>query len=482
MRSAGGIVCILVLFCAPVFCFAQAAPASPPAAASRQELEALREALAAQQRQIDVLKAELAALKAQQPAAVSPSPAGGASPAQPQGESPVPGVQGEKLVESAASPSAGFEGRHFFIQTRDGQSQFQPIGYLQLDHRAYSGSTSAVNTFVLRRARLGVQGYLTRNIQFRLEGDFADRNGTLLREASLNIIAARYLQFRFGQFKEPFSQELVTSDSDLDFVERSLASNVIMGSSAYTPGAAVHGEMIGRAVEYDLGAFNARGPVTNSDTSTPEVAFRLRLSPWRNTSHPWLKGLIVGGAVTDGRTHNAGSFSAAMPTGTFTFFSTQKVNGKVLRTNGELNWTRGPAAIRAEYSQGRQERLELGTAGADLPALSAKAYYVMGTYLLTGEKQPETGQAAPAHPAFGKGPTGMGAWELKFRYSGQHMLNGLQNTLADEFSTGFNWYLTPAVSYVFDVNLERLRSSVVSPTPLAPQNFVTVLSRMQFRF
>jgi phosphate-selective porin len=458
------------LFCwASFLCFGQAVPDSRQDAVSRDELRALREAFAAQQKQLDALKAELASLKAQQAVATAP-------------ESLPMGVQEEQLVQGAAKPAAGWEGGHFFVQARDGGFQLQPIGYLQLDHRAYAGGTPGTNTFVLRRARLGMQGRLTPNVQFRLEGDFTDRNGTLLREASLNLVASPYLQFRFGQFKEPFSQELVTRDSELYFVERSLAANILMGANAFTPGASVHGALIGSVLQYEVGAFNARGALGNADTSTPEAVFRLRASPWRNTSTTWLRGLVVGGAVTTGRAHNANSFAGSFPTQSFTFFAAEKVNGNVRRTNGELTWTWGPGALRAEYSQGWQERLGLGPANSDLPAVSAQAFYVMGSYLLTGEKQPESGQAAPLRPAFGQGGTGIGAWEIKFRYSGQHMKDGLLNTRADEFSTGFNWYLTTSVSYLFDINLERLRTPVASPTPLLPQDFITVLSRVQFRF
>ncbi len=473
MRSPRSIVCAVLFCCASLLGFGQTALPQQPV--SREELQTLRDALAAQQKQIDALKAELSALKAQQVGTTA------VSTATPAPEPLPPAVQQAQFAEKSVKPDAGWEGGHFYIQTADGEFQMQPSGYLQLDYRAYSGETAAVNTFVLRRARLGAQGRMGRNVEFKLEGDFVDGK-TALREASLNIASSRPLQFKFGQFKEPFSQELLTNDSDLVFVERSLAANILMGGSPFTPGFAVHGDLIGGALQYSMGAFNGRGSLGASDSSTPEAAFRLRVSPWRSTESNWLKGLSVGGALTRGRTHDSASFAGTMPTGSFTFFAPERVNGDVLRTNAELTWIKGPAAVRAEFSQGRQERRFLGPDATDLPGVSAKAVYVTGTYLLTGERQPDVGEAAPLRPAFGKGAAGIGAWQLKFRYSGQHMKDSFLNTRADEFSTGVNWYITSSVSYLLDINLERLRTPVTTPVPLLPQNFVTILSRMQLRF
>ena len=394
-------------------------------------------------------------------------------------------LQPQSLMEKtapAAALDAGWNGSHFFVKSREGEFLFQPMGYFQLDQRTYTGDSTATNTFLIRRARLGAQGQLNRYFQYKVEADFADKASTILREASMNVNYSPYAQFKFGQFKVPFSQELLISDSDSEFVERSLAANLVMGANAYSPGVQVGGEFLGGSVQYQAGAFNGRGSLANSDTSTPEAVFRLRTYPWRKTGAAWLKGLALGGAVSRGRTHSNTSFVGAPPTRTFVFFQAVPVNGSMLRTNGEMTWTRGAFGLRAEYDQGRQERRGLDPAKADLAAIVSRGYYVSGTCLLTGEKRPETGQPVPLHALFGKNGGGIGAWELKFRYSGQQMDDGSRLARGDEFSTGFNWYLTSTVNYVFDVNLERLRTPVTSPTPLAPQNFVTILSRMQFRF
>jgi phosphate-selective porin OprO/OprP len=287
------------------------------------------------------------------------------------------------------------------------------------------------------------------------------------------------VQFKFGQFKEPFSQEELVTAAYIDFVERSPVNNLV---PAYSPGAQVWGQLLKGTVEYQLGAFNGKGFLNLNDQSTPEGLLRLRFYPWRNSSVSWLKGFGFGGAVADGRTSNGSSFSGLMPTRTFTFFKTETVNGKVIRANGELTWTLGPAALRAEYVQTNQNRQNLGRSGTNLPGVVAKAYYVSATYLLTREKRPENGQPKPGNMFLSEGGHGIGAWELKLRYSNIQMTDGLLENRADQISTGVNWYPNSFVRFMLDFNVERLKNPISSPTALAPQTFLSVLQRVQFRF
>lgn len=380
---------------------------------------------------------------------------------------------------SAAALRTGWNGEHFFVTSTDGDFELSPYGYLQTDYRGYDGSATPANTFAIRRGRFGFQGKLYKHYELNLLADFADRNSTLVREFSLNANYHPALQLKSGQFKEPFSQEELLSAPYIDFVERSPVNNLV---PAYSPGVQVWGQLLNGAVEYALGAFNGRGFLNLNEQSSPEGVLRLRLYPWRNGSVPWLKGFGFGGAVTDGRTRNGSSFTGLMPTRTFIFFKTEPVNGQVIRSNGELTWTVGPATLRAEYVQTNQDRQSLGQSGTNLPGVVAKAYYISTTYLLTGEKRPENGQPRPRSMFLSGEHHGVGAWELKFRYSNIQMAAGAVENRADQMSTGVNWYPNSLVRYMLDFNVERLKNPITSPTPLAPQSFLSVLQRLQFRF
>ena len=384
-------------------------------------------------------------------------------------------AQEKKSAEK--NTAAGWRDKRPFIRSDDGNRQIEFIGYGQADFRAYQRGRVPVNSFVMRRARLGIRGKLYQYYEFNMVGDFADTESALLRNLYVNINYLEGLQFRFGQFKEPFSQEELHSSSYLDFVERSMVNNLAPGRS---PGAQIWGELFGEAVQYQLGAFNGKGVLAANTSNTPEVVARLRFAPWVNTNLALLQGLRFGGAYADGRTKGEKSLKGRTESRSITFFSATPVNGDFTRANGELTYVTGPFAYRTEYVQTRQAREGLGPNGGDLAAIVAKGYMAQLTYLLTGEKKPEDGALIPRRGVLGAGgESGLGAWEIKLRYSSLRVNDGALNPRAEVYSTGLNWYLSNYVKYVVDVNLERFSNPAVSPRA-DKKNFMTVLARVQF--
>ena len=476
--------------------------ARKPRKLSAEEAQALREQVAAQQKQIDTLTQQVqqllaerrqdqaaareahASLQQAQSAAAQAQEAAGAArqsaqQAQATAGQALSAAATEKQSRENAPLVAGWNGEHAFLKSADGNLMIQPYGYLQADYLGYTGDVAPADTFVIRRARLGFQGTLYRHYEFSLLADFADGKSTLLREGALNLNFLDAIQLKAGQFKEPFSQEELVNDPNIDFIERSLVNNL---APAYSPGVQVHGKLFAGIVEYAGGLFNGNGLLANSPTGTPEGVFRLRLTPWASTRNSWLNQLSLAGAIADGRSHLGKSFPAISESKGYTFFPSETVNGQVLRANGEVSWLKGPVGIRAEYDQTNQDRQHLGPGGADLPGVVAKGFYVQGTYLLTRELRPYDGAVRPFRPVLGNGERGWGAWELKFRYSALQFSDGTQRNRASSITTGFNWYLSPFVKYAFDVKIEGFSGPVVSAPPTNPGSAVSVLNRIQFRF
>jgi len=494
------------------------------AAASEEEVQQLRSEVEAQRQTIEELKARVQRLADAnaQPTGVRPADAGSQATNGPRLMNtalvePVESTQAAKPAEKkpaekkAETPVvAGWSGEHFFIKSSDGKFQIQPYGYFQSDYRAYSGDGAPADTFLIRRARFGFQGTFGKNYDYAVLLDAAASNGLSLRDLYVNIKPSPGFQFQAGQYKEPFSQEEMTSASNLDFVERSLASLLYpAAATAYrSPGATVHGDLGGGAVQYWASAFNGKGILANNTTNEPEVIGRLRFYPWKKKKDNIVQGLAFGGAIGHGRSRglsSENSFSAANPDVAFTFFPSFRINGPIERYNGELTWVHGPWALRGEYDQLNQFRRSVGSETSDnlgfvsLPGIVAKAGYGTITYLLTGEARPENGVPKVKHPFLGPetagGKRGWGAWELGFRYSSieAHELgiNLLNNPLTpgfvptfinhtDQFTFGVNWYLNYLVKYQVQVDLDRLKEP--STTGQVPQNFIVLLQRLQFRF
>jgi phosphate-selective porin len=410
-----------------------------------------------------------------------------------------------------SGPTAGWNGEHFYIKSPDGQFQLQPNGYFQNDYRAYKGDGAPPDTFLIRRARFGFLGNYGKYYDFGVLIDAAASNGITLRDLYINMKPSPAFQVQVGQFKEPFAQELVEGVTNIDFVERSLAS--LLYPSAATafrsPGIQVRGDISGGTMQYWFGAFNGKGILTNNTTNEPELIGRVRFYPWKKKKDSIVQGFAIGGSVGYGKTRglsNETSFSGAMPDGAYTFFPSFLINGPVERFNGELAWVHGRWGLRGEYDQLLQMRRGIGSQQSgglgftDLPGIRARAGYAYLTYMLTGETKPENAPPKVRHPVLGPSPEGSGgpgwgAWEVAFRYdkilAKEPGVDLTANTFTpgfvaafnnhtEDYTFGVNWYLNYWVKYMADFGVDRLQQP--STIGVLPQNYFVVLQRLQFRF
>ena len=394
------------------------------------------------------------------------------------GSSPV-----EKEARGADKPAllAGWDKNHAFFKSSDGRFVTEVTGYGQLDWRGYESGNTPPNTFLVRRARLALEGKIERYYDFKIEGDFADTASTPLRDLFVRVHRIDELMVSFGQFRVPISQEEIRSDAFQDFVERSMVNNLVPSRS---PGVMVSGIINKGVFEYQVGTFNGKGLLAANNNDTPESAIRLRFAPWKNGNGFWTKGLAFGGAYTQGNSLGGVSVRGRTESQSFTFFSPDAVNGQLNRANGEITWLLGPAAIRAEYDQTNQERENLGPNGTTLPGVVGKGYVAQFTYLLTGEAKPDAGAVSPKRNLFGDDTNGhgLGAWELKVRYANLQIANGTsKSNRAESIYFGPNWYLNRFVRYMLDFGVERFKDPLRTPKP-GDNNFFVVLTRIQVAF
>jgi phosphate-selective porin OprO and OprP len=520
---------------------------SATVSATREEVNQLRRELAAQRQTIEELKALVEKLAETKTHAVDTSlqiqPVSDASSAQMNSalvDGPAvnaraviaPGAGSARLMNAVyveANPAAiaavdqtpapqkkdtpltsGWNGEHFFIRSSDGQFSISPYGYVNTDYRVYKGDGAPSDTFLLRQARFGFQGSYGSHFDFALLSDAASTTGSVVRDVYLNVRLRPELQFQAGQFKAPFAQETGIGDTSLDFVERGLQSILYpSAASAYrSPGAALHGDISGGIVQYWVGAFNGKGYALVNTTNQPEFIGRLRFYPWRKSKSDWFRQLAFGGSIDHARSRGLSgdqSFNATLPDGAYTFFPQFAINGPIERYNGEFTYIKSHFSLRGEYDQLNQFQKNVGSEQAgglgflSLPGITAKAWNISTTYLLTGEKRPENGTPRVNRPLFGPDTPGgqgrgLGAWELAFRFTGiqakepqaefsNYYTQGLVPGFSDhtvEYTAGLNWYPNYWVKYVFNLSVDQLKQP--STIGAEPQNYFVVLQRLQFRF
>lgn len=499
--------------------------------ASKEEVEQLRQRLAAQEETIQQLKTmvqQLADAKAQ------PAPAGDSAKLQAVSGSPgdtaraVPAVlnlsadplnagenQQQNLVEKKNNPPAspaGWNGEHFFLRSPDGQFTLLPQGYLNTNYSFYSGDGAPPNTFSVRRARFGFIGSYGSHVDYAFLFDAAATNGIAIRDMYVNAKPVPQFQIQAGQFKEPFSQEVGTGDTNVEFLERSLVTTLYPSAAGTfrAPGSAIHGDIDGGVVQYWAGVFNGKGIIANNTTNELEVVGRLRFSPWKKSKDSFVKGFSFGGSISHGRSRglsNELSFSGTTNDSAYVWFPQFRINGAIDRYNGEFLWLTGVWGLRGEYTQILQKRDGVGSEAVGgigfqtLPGVVGKGGYITLTRLLTGEREPENAIPKVAHPVIGpstpgmEGSTpGMGAWQVKFRYSWIEGKAGGQTFASpftpesvpafsahtDQFSMGVNWYLNYWMLVKLDLNMDRLRNPSVGGA--LPQTYYVATQGLQFRF
>ncbi|MFZ0816828.1 MAG: porin [Candidatus Sulfotelmatobacter sp.] len=545
MRSLTAVLVLLVSVVAPCSLVhaqgvAPAANTSGSAAvsATKEEVNQLRNEVAAQRQTIEELKTLVEKLAGEKiksadngsaqirPVAEATSSSSSSQPI----DAPTSPVHLMNAVLTEASPApvavdqapaaaapkkdapltAGWNGEHFFIRSPDGQFSINPYGYVDNDYRAYKGDGAPADTFVLRRARFGFQGSYGSHFDFALLTDAAATSGSVVRDVYLNVRIRPEFQFQAGQFKTPFAQESGTGATNLDFVERGFQSMLYpSAASAFrSPGVAIHGDIDGGVMQYWVGAFNGKGYAIVNTTNQPEVIGRLRFYPWRKTKSDWLKGLAFGGAIDRGRSRGLSgdqSFSGNLPDQAYNFFPQFSINGPIQRYNGEFTYLKSGFSLRGEFDQLNMSRNNVGSEQEgglgflSLPSIIAKAWDLSATYLITGEKQPENGTPRVKHPLFGpdtpggKG-RGLGAWGVGLRYMGVQANEPGANFLTyytpgfvptfdyhtDEITAGLTWFPNYWVKYSVNLGIDQLKDP--STIGAVPQNYYVILQQLQFRF
>jgi len=306
-----------------------------------------------------------------------------------------------------------------------------------------------------------------------------------------------------GQYKEPFSLEELTSDTNIDMMERSLVNNIIPKRDV---GAMIYGTVSSDRINYGVGIFNGNnlGDTKNMDSNNDkDVAGRLVLSPFLLQEGSFLQNLHVGGAMTYGYQNSFPDDYTVRNEARTAFFKIlakdSKSNalrvGDRLRYATELGYTYGPFSLKGEYALTRY--LDMHRQKSKITDdYDIQAWYLTASYFLTGEEKgwKEGVYTKPniKHP-FDPFKGGTGAWELLFRYSRFDADNDLFKDgiveankyarTACAYTVGLNWYLNSKVMMKFNYVHTEFNGDIVNDKgqrDFGTEN--TIMTRFQFEF
>ena len=287
--------------------------------------------------------------------------------------------------------SAGFD-HGFYIQNADGSFVFHPFGLIHTDLHIINDGTqinvdeTQASTFLLRRARLGFEGLMYKKIDYALETNVGE-GGAELIFAWMNFRNVQKAQVRVGQFKEPFSYEVLLPEKYLDFIERSIVATVI--SPAEDIGIMVHnfGSPAGGFFEYGIGMFNGVG--ASAEKKDPDKSFeyvgRISIYPFTALSNGLLKGFrIAGYGLYEGNRPEGVDIRPRTPLG-FEFVPRIPTSGRRLALGGDVQLVHGSFSAKAEYIRNLEQRFNAGALVSQNPDAVIEGWHVDYTYLLTGE-------------------------------------------------------------------------------------------------
>jgi phosphate-selective porin OprO/OprP len=504
-RFVAAPLCLALTFgTPPARCPAQSAPSTTDL---ERRVEQLEEAL----RQ---LKEELrAARSAQQgqPEAPAPGPLGSSpSPPDAGGERGGPAANvtpgGSPTGESARDGAPGGArggGRsdYFTLRPRgDDSLVLRLTGQIQADYRPYllPGDQTDIDTFFLRRARFGLEADLLKQYEFRFLPDYG-QGKTAIQDSYLNLHYWDGLQFEVGKFKQPVSYEQLIQDRFVPTVERSMIDQLVPSRDV---GVMAHGQkLFGDRLEYAMSISN--GEINGDfDVNDPkDFDARVAVRPFNDEGlPPWLRRLqlgVSGGYGTQQEPINPSTLRTPLQVLWFQFNPSVRADGARTRLTPELSYFWGGLGLAAQYYHEDQQMRPAATGPSYRfrTDVGFEGFYVLATYLLTGEERTTYSEAiAPLRPF---DPLHLiacpGGWELVGRVS-QLELNddvfapGLAR-LADptrfsrgaaEATLGFNWYLNRFVRMQF--NYEHSWFDQPVQLGVFPVKFFTHMDALDARF
>jgi phosphate-selective porin OprO/OprP len=370
----------------------------------------------------------------------------------------------------------------------------------------------------LRKFRVGVEGYVTKDLEYSVEREIRNEVADLFnlrtrpthalwRDVYGNYRHFRRFQIRAGQFKIPFGMDQLHFSTNGEFVYRSLIGNYL--APGRDQGIMVHGKLFESNVAYQAGVFvhdgwkahTAVAPIANTEKvydygGERAIAGRVVLPPFKMFEGPRFlkpfKNLQLGGAFTESPlTEGQESLRGRTWVITHNWFDRIWVRGHRLRLGAELDWEPGPFTVKGEVMRVSDQRLGQGLRDENLPDVIGRGWYLTTAWVLTGEKA--AGGIEPRRE-FIKG-RGIGAVQIAARYeqlrygSAEHPGLPSRSSRAPNIYSeservatfGVNWYLNRFTRIQFDHIREVVEDREKVPIP-GQDTYWSHFVRVQFVF
>lgn len=396
------------------------------------------------------------------------------------------GLAGQQPGKPVPLPGA-YDGGYLVFESQDGAFKYWLDGRIQLDAGWFGGSKNTLaNGTHVRRARIGVKATLFTDWLAELDIDFAG-DAVEMKDLWIGYSGLQNTVIRFGNMKEPFSLETLTSSKFITFMERSYIDNLAPDRHI---GAAV--SYHGKQWQAAAGIFGQGPPDVDATGQDEATGFTGRFTVAPINREGRLLHLGVSASMREppadaAADANQQRFRARAETmlNRARFLSTGKIKNvdKTLLYNAEVAGVAGPVSLQAEYTRAVVRRL------LDLKAATFKGGYGMASVFLTGESRPYLANEGEFDRIIPRSTHG--ALELAARVStldlndetvGVAILGGK----GVNYTIAANWYLNAnfkfAINYVRVTTDENAKPDQGTAPLLAGDNFNILQVRWALAF
>lgn len=452
---------------------------------SSPEFEALSRRLEATQAEIQALRSSIAAPDSAIPSTLR-------ADSQPTAQENVTASSPEDVPQTltAAPPAAA--------PSAPAYPTVKVSGAFQADAGAFHQDPSSLATFgriqdgaSFRRARLAANGSVAENFNYFFQMDFAFFGRPTFTDLWGELTELPLLgNFRIGQWKQPFSLEVVSSFRYTTFIERSLLFQTFTPFRHLGFGFFDHNE--DQSMTWAVSAFRTGQDQFGGSISTDGgngTAERITWLPYYDEPAEGRYYLHLGaahwlnappndiarfrtipeffiGEFAPGPVGTSGQAVPGAALGVPYFVDTGPVATQVYNVLGtEILFVNGPFSIQSEAMLAMVDQVTG-------PNLYFTGAYVQLGYFLTGEHRPYNRAAGaidrvtPFENFFRLGTergiaTGSGAWELTARFSYVDLNDkNIHGGTVNDLSVGVNWFMNPYTKMVFNY----IRASNNNPT------------------
>ncbi len=189
--------------------------------------------------------------------------------------------------------------------TEEGAFKFRIGALLQPQSRNFLDTPDATSTFLMRRARLNLEGNVFSSFDWKLQADLQtngvdNTTSTTVQDAYIGAKGFDWLQLRVGKMKSPIGVERWQSAHARWFTDLITTTYLVPNR---TVGAMLWGNVGDGLGEYYAGLFNGApdggsSNVSSSGQDTKDFEARLAVTPFAKSSLVPLKKLTAGAGVT----------------------------------------------------------------------------------------------------------------------------------------------------------------------------------------